>query len=134
MSRPGKGVEHVESLEGDASTKARLRTVLETITEAISVEEACERLGVSPARFHELRREALEGAMKALEPRAPGRPPLPRPDPEVEALRATNHEHTRALEAANIRADIAIAMPRLLRPLPEEKKGSPPKPTGRSGT
>ena len=125
MSRPGKGAEHVESLEGDRETKARLRAVLETIAGDLSVEEACRRLSLSPARFHELREEALLGALRALEPRAPGRPAAPAPDPEVTALRQRNAELERDLEAAHIRTEIAIVMPHVLRPLKAGEKGGP---------
>ena len=135
MSRPNKGIEHVDALEGDASTKERLRTVLETITGDLSVEEACRRLSVSPSRFHELREAALAGALRALEPRAPGRPPGPTPDPQVEALTRKNAELEHELEAARIRTEIAIVMPHVLRrPQAGEKGGSAQKPDARRGT
>jgi hypothetical protein len=56
MSRPNKGLDHVDSLDGDASSKARLRAVLATIAGEASVEEACARLSISPTRFDETRR------------------------------------------------------------------------------
>jgi hypothetical protein len=127
-------VEHVESLEGEESAKRRLKAVLETIAGELTVEEACARLGVSASRFAELREEALSGALRALEPRPAGRPPTPPPDPEVTRLSRENAELRHDLEAARIRAEMALVMPGLLRPLAEgEKKGSAPGPKGRSG-
>ncbi len=131
MSRPNKGVEHVDSLEGDATAKARLKVVLETIAGRLSVEEACSILSVSASRFHELREAALSGALGALAPRAPGRPPAPPEDPVVTALRHENAELRHDLEAARTRAELALVMPRLLRPKPEGEKGGPS--PGRSG-
>jgi transposase InsO family protein len=116
MSRPTKGVEHVESLAGDETAKRRLRAVLRTIAGDLAVEEACRELSISPARFHELREEALEGALRALEPKPAGRPPAPEPDPELAALRKKNADLERDLEAAHIRTEIAIVMPHLLKP------------------
>jgi hypothetical protein len=135
MSRPGKGIDHVESLDGDAFAKARLRAVLQTIAGELSVEEACLMLSMSPSRFHELREEALKGAMRALEPKTPGRPPSPAPDPKVTALERENSELKRDLEAARIRTEIAIVMPHVLRPLKEGEKGGPrPKRDARDAT
>jgi transposase-like protein len=134
MSRPGKGVEHVESLEGDATAKARVKVVLETISGQVSVEEACRILAVSPSRFHELRETALSGAIQALSPRPPGRPAAPSEDPVVTALRRENAELRHDLEAARTRAELALAMPQLLRPMAEGEKGGPRRgPGGRSG-
>jgi hypothetical protein len=135
MSRPGKGVEHVDSLEGDATTKARLKAVLETIAGELSVDDACRRLSVSPARFHELREEALAAALAALAPKPPGRPPSAAPDPELVALRRKNFDLERELEAAHIRTEIAIVMPHVLQPRPAaEKGGSTHKLGGKKGT
>jgi hypothetical protein len=132
MSRPGKGVEHVESLAGDDAAKARLRAVLQTIAGDLAVEEACRRLSISPARFHELREEALKGALRALEPKPSGRPPAPEPDPEILALRKKNADLERDLEAAHIRTEIAIVMPHLIKPPQASEKKGPR--DGRSGT
>lgn len=135
MSRPTKGVEHVDSLDGDAASKERLSTVLETIAGTTSVEAACERLSISPARFHELRKVALEGALAALTPKPAGRPRAPGESPEVARLRAENSNLKCDLEAARIREEIALVMPYVLeRPSPREKKGGRANPDGRHAT
>jgi transposase-like protein len=74
MSRPPAGVGHVDRLDGPEDLKWRLRVLLETLVGHISVAQACEELGVSESRLHELRRQALVGALGALMPRPPGRP------------------------------------------------------------
>jgi hypothetical protein len=125
MSRPGKGVEHVESLEGDAQSKARLRAVLHTISGELSVEEASTLLSVSASRFHEIREEALRGALRALAAKPAGRPRAPREDAVVSELRRENAELRHDLDAARTRAEVALLMPRLLRPLAQGEKGGP---------
>jgi hypothetical protein len=135
MGRPTKGVEHVEGTEGSAEAKRRARMVLETLWGERTVEEACTELGVSPARFAVLREQALQGTVAALEPRAAGRPPAPRPDPKVEDLERENRELRRDVEVARLREEIAIAMPHLLRPPKgREKGGGAPKGGGKRGT
>jgi hypothetical protein len=134
MSRPNKGILHVESLEGDEASKRRLRAVLATISGELSVEEACALLCVSPSRFHELREEALSGALEALSPRPAGRPPAPKEDAEMAALRRENAELRHDLEAARTRAEVALVLPGLLRPLKGGEKGGPRRgPLGRRG-
>lgn len=135
MSRPSKGFEHVDGLEGDATSKARLRAILETLSGTTSVEEACRTLSISPSRFHALREDALSGALSALSPSAPGRPAAPLPDPRVEALQRENADLRSELEVSRIRAEIAIGMPHLIQaPRGGQKGGSTPKLEGRRST
>jgi hypothetical protein len=136
MSRPNKGVEHVEGVQASEAAKERLRLVLETLSGEVSVEEACARLGVSGARFAQIRKEALVGAATALEPGRAGRPPAAAPDPELERLRREVKDLRRDLEASRIREEIAIVMPHVLLPptRSEEKGGGKAKRGGKSGT
>jgi hypothetical protein len=117
MARPSDGLKHVERLDGPERLKHRLRVILETLTGERSVAEACAELKVSEARFHCLRRQALEAALEGLRSKQAGRPRKPTPSPvsrqedlesEVEALRTE-------LWAAEIREEIAMTMPHLLR-------------------
>lgn len=126
MSRSTMGIEHVASLDGDAGTKERLEAVLETLSGRTTIEASCERLSISPARFHELRKAALAGALGALSPKPPGRPrSAPTDSPEVERLRTEIATLRCDLEASRIREEIAIVMPHLIRPrAAAEKKGS----------
>lgn len=114
VGRPPKGSDHVNGLEGADAEKKRLRIVLETLSGERSVEQACEELGVSASRFHELRREALQAALDGLAPSPSGRPK--RKDPEadasrLDALEGENAELRVELQAAYTRTEIALAMP-----------------------
>lgn len=129
--RPGKGLEHVDGLEAEAQTKERLKWILRSLEDSCTVREAAQALGVSEARFRTLREQALAGALEALAPRAPGRPPAPKEDPEVVRLREENQALLFELQAAFARTEIALAMPHVLRERPpgeaREKKGSAPR-------
>lgn len=135
MSRPGLGLGHVEKVEATELARERLRCVLATLSGEMTVEQACTELSISPARFAQVREEALGGAAQALEPRAAGRPAKPEPDAELVAARAEVARLKRELEASRIREEIALTMPHLLRP-PQggQKGGSAPKRDGRRGT
>ena len=113
--RPPVGLGHVDRLEGSEDLKERLRVVLATITGELTIEEACERLGVGPSRLHEMRREALEGALAGL---APGRAGRPRHETRADTDRIRQLEQkVRDLEddlqASLVRTEIALAMPHL---------------------
>jgi hypothetical protein len=116
MSRPNKGVAHVDAVEGPAEAKERLKAVLETIAGTTTVEEACAALGVSPTRFDQLRAAALLGAVEALSPRPPGRPASERPDPAVLGLRERVEELERENQRLRVREEVAIRAPGLLDP------------------
>lgn len=73
--RPPEGLRHIDRLEGSEESKLRLRTILETLSGECTIAEACERLGLSEARLHQLRQAALEAALSGLAPGQPGRPP-----------------------------------------------------------
>jgi len=135
VSRPGKGVEHVETLEGSEEARRRLRGVLETISGELTVEAACEGLGLSAARFAEIRKEALAAALGSLELKPAGRPPAPTPDPAVGRAEEEIRRLRRELEASRIREEIALTMPHLVRPpAGGEKGGDRAKRDGRRGT
>jgi len=138
--RPPEGISHVDRLEGPEELKERLRVILETIQGTCSIPEASERLGVSESRVHELRREALEGALGALMPRPAGRPPAPAAeggDQEAE-LKARIRDLEIDLQAALVRTELALAMPHLFdresKKNPKSRsKDKPPKGSGGSG-
>lgn len=116
--RPPDGVEHVERLEGADSSKQRLKVILETISGTKSVKEACAELSVSEARFHVLRRQALQAALEGIEPSSAGRPPAAPAEPAAERIERLEAETLRLrteLHAARVRTEIALTMPHLLR-------------------
>ena len=116
MSRPPGGVGHVERLEGPEDVKRRLRVLMETLVGRKSVGEACEELGVSESRLHEMRREALVGALGALMPKPAGRPATAATTGDREQeLQARVRELEVDLQAALVRTELALAMPDLFR-------------------
>lgn len=123
--RPPAGVKQVEKLEGPRAQKRRLRMILETLTGERSVSEACAELEVSEARFHVLRRQALQGALEALEPGQAGRPRKAEPEEpgRVEELERELKETKIDLQAALVRTELAVAMPHLMKRSLAEKKG-----------
>src|SRR5262245_55360204 len=84
------GPECVEKLEGSAEAKRRLELILRTLAGSCRVQEACEELGISEARFHQLRQEALQAALDGLRPRPAGRPAAPPGDVHVAELERQN--------------------------------------------
>jgi transposase-like protein len=116
MSRPPEGVGHVERLDGPEDLKRRLRVLLDTLTGRVSVAQACEELGVSESRLHELRRQALVGALGALMPKPAGRPATAETTTTREKeLEGRIEELEVDLQAALVRTELALAMPELFR-------------------
>src|ERR1051325_4600340 len=90
--RPPKGAELAQGLEGSSAAKDRLEIILQSIAGTISVVDACHKLGVSEARFHELRTGALQAASQALEPKPKGRPPAAPPGPLAQEIAGLREE------------------------------------------
>jgi transposase-like protein len=119
-----------ERLDGSEGATKRLRVVLETIAGERSVSDACRELGIGEVAFWRLRDKALRGALKELEPKRPGRPRSkgrPKP-PRVAELEEEVEDLKVDLRAAQIREEIALLMPNLMK----ERRGSPKKSRGRS--
>ncbi len=132
--RPPKGLSHVDSLPGDEASKAKLKTILATILGELTVAQARKRLGVSETRFHELRRQALEGMLSGVTPRPAGRPPAPREPEEVTELRERVAWLEEELEVSRLQTEIAMWKASLLRESVVErfKKKEGSSPSGRS--
>ena len=127
--RPPLGPGIVENLAGNAESKRRLRVILEVIAKEKTVEAACRELGIERARFYQLERAALEGALESLEPRRPGPPPAPAPseaDLEVERLKKKLQEEELETQIARAREEVAITMPHLLHEGEGREKKRPP--------
>jgi transposase len=131
----------VDRLEGSEESKQRLRVILESLAGGCTVEQACERLQVSEARFHELRHQALQAALAGLSPRPAGRPAHAEPEEagRVQELERKVEDLEVDLHAERVRTEIALTMPHLLRDGARKKKtrkarrSRPPHPDGRSG-
>ncbi|NNC63177.1 MAG: helix-turn-helix domain-containing protein [Gammaproteobacteria bacterium] len=127
------GTKHVDGLDGTHEAKRRLRVILDTLVDRCSVKAACERLQVSESRFHQLRKEALEGALAGLAPRPSGRPPAEPPELEskVTELESKVRELRMDLQASRVRTEIALTMPHLLRDRKKKPKLRCPTKRGR---
>ena len=123
--RPPLGAALVESLDGPEETKRRLKAIIEVLSKEKKVETACAELGIERARFYQLERAALEGALVGLEPKPPGRPPRPAPteaELEVERLRKELAEAKVSALIATVREEVATTMPHVLKNLEEREK------------
>jgi hypothetical protein len=117
--RPVKGVDLLEKLEASGAShvaRQRLTLILQTLAGALTVQEACSVLGITPSRFHELRHQFLRQAAGLLEPRPVGRQ---RQEPsadqlEIQRLRRQIIELKLDLRALQVREEIALVMPHLL--------------------
>jgi len=52
MGRPNKGIDHIDNCDGSRLSKRRIKLILLTITGELSVQDACEKLGIQRAREH----------------------------------------------------------------------------------
>lgn len=121
--RPPKKSDLVDSLDAGNMERERLRIILQTLSGEVSVVEACELLDVSETRFHDLRTQALEGALSALAPKPRGRPHKHEETPEeVQKLKEQVDDLTFELQAQRVKTEIAVTMPHLLKDKPTKKK------------
>lgn len=136
------GPEYADKLSGSETAKLRAKVILETMAGTCRLKEACERLGISEQRFHQLREEMMAAAVKALEPGHAGRPAQTRTPAEAKivALEEELADQEVELRAAKARAEIAVIMPKLQPPAaapirvvgagptePEKKTPAPPR-------
>jgi transposase-like protein len=118
--RIAAGPEYVEHLQGSDKAKERVRVILETMRGQCRVQEACERLGICEQRFRQLRETLLQAAVTSVEDRPAGRPRRLEEPAEVTMLRQQVTQLARELQAAQVREEIALALPQVNR--------TPPKP------
>lgn len=138
--RPPKGPDLVDALDASEDAKARAKIFLQTIQGTLSAAEAGARLGVSEARFHEMRNEWLAQATALLEPKRRGRPPAPGPSKEareLERVKAQMADMNIELKAAHVREKVMLIAPHLLTEVEERlerlKKKSKARPTNSGG-
>lgn len=109
--RKPAGVEYVQNLQGSDEAKQRLRVVLETLTGARRVQQACQTLAISETRFHQLRHELLQAALERLERKPAGRPRQAPTPVAVGILQEQLAEMTKELEASRLRQEVALILP-----------------------
>jgi hypothetical protein len=125
------GPEAVEQLDGSDKAKERLRIILETIAGRLRVAEACEQLGICEQRFRQLRAELLRAALASLEDQPAGRPPRPKEADESVTLRRQLQALEEELHVAQVREEIALALPRVHAALPPASPPASPSPKKR---
>jgi hypothetical protein len=116
--RPPKGGELVWGLEGSEGAKKRLELIIETLGGRRTIAAAAEELGMVESAFKKLRERTLREALGSLEPRARGRPRRPGESPSERRLRELQgevRELKRQLWASEIREELAVLMPHVLR-------------------
>jgi hypothetical protein len=127
------GPEYAEQLEGSETAKLRAKVILETMAGTCRLKEACERLGISEQRFHQLREDMMAAAVKALEPGHAGRPAhtLTPAEEQVVALAQQLQDKEIELRAAKAREEIALIMPEVKQESVEPEKKMPLRPSQR---
>jgi len=104
------------ALDGSVDEKHRLRVILDVMAGTMSVKQACSVLGISEARFHQIRSQMLQGALDSLAPKPAGRPRTTETD-EPDVVRELKDQVSQLeveLQAALVRTELALAMPQVL--------------------
>jgi transposase len=128
------GPEYVDQLAGSDQAKERLKTVLETLAGTCRIQEACQRLGISEPRFHQLRLQVLEAGLAELEPRTRGRPPKTPSLHELEIVQLKEQLAGKEMElhVAQVREEIAQVLPQVVNPA-ATKEGNSQETTDQAG-
>jgi hypothetical protein len=116
--RPHQGAELVEKLdECSDEARQRLKVIVQTLAGEITVEQACEILNINRSAFNKLRSQFIANAAALLEPKKPGRKKreVSVEQMENQKLRAENERLKFQLKAQQLREEIGILMPHLLR-------------------
>jgi len=114
--RPREGAELVEKLD-DCSDQARsrLKVIFQTLGGDLTVEQACQTLGIRRSAFNKLRSGFIENAVELLEPKTPGRKKKVITPEQVENQRLREEIERLKIElrAQQVREEIGILMPHL---------------------
>lgn len=116
MARTVSADRLVDGLDGSNDAKKRLKAILATLTGVQGIGQAAEAIGIGEQRLHQIRQEALQGALEELEPGSSGRPAkaASAEEGEIAALQAEIVRLRIEVAAARVREEIAVAMPHLL--------------------
>ncbi len=137
MTRAGRkpqGPALVRRLTGSPQAKLRLEVILATITGALSVEAACQKLGIEQSMLFRLRSAVLEAGLARLEPQPRGRPPRPSSPEQDRCLNLMQRieELETELKMAAVRDELSRILPRAESAIASEKKTTPGPPPRRT--
>jgi hypothetical protein len=123
------GAKLVDRLNGSAEAKARLKMILETLSAERTAGQAGLAVGIGERRLHKLRLRALQHALSSLEFQPVGRRARQpsQDDRHIEVLEAEVQRLRIDLRAAQIREEIALSIPQLLKKKRHAKKRLHPK-------
>ena len=121
--RPHQGAQLVEKLEdGSQVARQRLKVIFQTLAGVFTVEQACQILRIRRSAFNKLRSQFIANAVQLLEPKTPGRKKkvVTPQEAENQRLIEENQRLTFELRAQQLREEIGILMPHLLK---EDRSG-----------
>ena len=116
--RPREGAELVEKLEEcSQQARTRLKTIFQTVAGELTVEQACAMLGINRSAFNKMRSGFMANAVQLLEPRPSGRKKriVTAEQTEIQRLREENDQLKFQVKAQQVREEIGILMPHLLK-------------------
>jgi len=115
QGRHAMGPEIAELVTDDPFAARRLQAILETIAKSKRVHEVCAELGICSQLFERLRDRSMRSAAAALVRKRAGRHRKGHSSDaaEIARLRGRVAELEGALAAAEVRAELAAALPRL---------------------
>jgi hypothetical protein len=117
------GPECVDKVAASPQAKQRTKMILQTVFSGLRVREVCAALSICPQRFQQLREQVLQAAVASMEVQPGGRRRRPAESAEMAALREELAELKLALRLAQVRAEIALAMPRAVASTEAEEPG-----------
>ena len=99
--------------------------------QGVQVKELCQAFGVSRQTLYRAMEVADKAAIEALSPKPKGRPPVPLPQKDIQALRARNKELEQDLKRQKLKNQVAQALLDLQRKADRGQKLPGGKKTGR---
>ena len=119
------GIDQIDRVPGSPLAKERLRVILANIAGELTIEDACDALGVEASRLFDLKRRCLEEWVELLELKTPGRKQGARSAEQarIDELEMRIARLELELKAARLQEELArVAAPR--QATPQRKKGA----------